>query len=134
MSNGKSVLVTGAAGGVGRQTVQRLQELGWRVFAAVRQRPHDAAPAGELIELDITDAVSVARAVDEITRRLAGRGLDGLVNNAGLSVDGPVELVPIEALRRQFEVNLIGQVAVTQALLPLLRQARGRVVNIGGAA
>jgi NAD(P)-dependent dehydrogenase (short-subunit alcohol dehydrogenase family) len=133
MSNRKSVLVTGAAGGVGRRTVQRLQELGWQVFAGVRQRPDDV-PAGELVELDITDAVSVDRAVGEITRRLGGRGLDGLVNNAGLSVDGPVELVPIEALRRQFEVNLIGQVAVTQALLPLVRRARGRVVNIGGAA
>lgn len=134
MANEKSVLVTGAGGGVGRQTVQRLQELGWRVFAGVRQRPDDQPPTGELIELDITDALSIDRAVDEITHRLAGRGLDGLVNNAGLSVDGPIELVPIDALRRQFDVNLIGQVAVTQALLPLLRQDHGRVVNIGGAA
>ena len=69
-----------------------------------------------------------------MARRLDGDGLHGLVNIAGCSVDGPVELVPLDALRRQFEVNVIGQVAVTQAVLPSLRVAHGRIVNLGGGA
>jgi NAD(P)-dependent dehydrogenase (short-subunit alcohol dehydrogenase family) len=135
----RSVLITGAAGGVGGATVKRLDELGWRVLAAVRSL--DTAPAALTaarnvtpIELDICDAVSIARAREEIAEHLGGSGLNGLVNNAGLSVDGPLELVPVEALRRQFDVNVIGQVAITQAVLPMLRTGRGRVVNVGGAA
>jgi NAD(P)-dependent dehydrogenase (short-subunit alcohol dehydrogenase family) len=138
-ADAKTVLVTGASGGVGSAVVKRLDELGWLVLAGVR-----SPNAGEQLSqgrrsvttvwLDITDPESIAKARDEIAARLRGQGLRGLVNNAGLVVMGPLELVPVHALRRQFEVNLIGQLAVTQAFLPLLRVGGGRVVNVSGAA
>jgi len=135
----KSVLITGASGGVGQAAVGRLCELGWHVFAGVRD-----AQAGERLAkgdkavipviLDICHEVSITRARDRIAERVGPTGLDGLVNNAGASIDGPIELVPLDALRRQFELNVFGQVAVTQAFLPLVRAAQGRIVNMGGAA
>src|SRR5436305_2759643 len=136
---GKSVLVTGAFGGLGSATVTRLEQLGWRVFAGVRsgeaiEELGRGRPTVTAVELDICDEESVAAARDRIAGDLDGCGLEALVNNAGLVVQGPLELVPLHALRRQFEVNVIGQVAVTQAFLPLLRAARGRVVNVSGAA
>ena len=76
----------------------------------------------------------MVEARDRVAGQLEGRGLDGLVNNAGLVVQGPIELLPRHALKRQFDVNVIGQIAVTQAFLPLLRAGRGRVVNVSGAA
>jgi NAD(P)-dependent dehydrogenase (short-subunit alcohol dehydrogenase family) len=87
-----------------------------------------------LVPLDLCDQRSVARARDEIAGEVAGRGLDVLINNAGLTVDGPLELVAREELARQFEVNVVGQIAVTQAFLPALRRGGGRVINIGGGA
>ena len=130
----RAVLVTGASGGVGRATVRRLGERGWRVFAGVRS-PNEAGDLGAaVVELDVTDADSIARAREAVDIRVGAGGLQGLVNNAGLSIDGPLELVTVDALRRQFEVNVIGPIAVTQAFLPLLRAGRGRVVNVGGAA
>jgi NAD(P)-dependent dehydrogenase (short-subunit alcohol dehydrogenase family) len=138
-TQGKSVLVTGASGGIGSAVVRELDDRGWHVFAGVRSvRAGEALARGRKsvvpVQLDICDEASVAAAAQELARRLGGAGLFGLVNNAGLSVDGPLELIPIRALREQFEVNVVGQIAVTQALLPLLRLARGRVVNVGGAA
>jgi NAD(P)-dependent dehydrogenase (short-subunit alcohol dehydrogenase family) len=135
----KSVLITGASGGIGSVTARRLDELGWRVFAGVRQREagKSLARGGKAIravELEITDEGSVAAAKHEIEQTLGGSGLDALVNNAGIIVQGPTELVPLDAWRRQFEVNVIGQIAVTQAFLPALRTAQGRVVNIGAAS
>jgi NAD(P)-dependent dehydrogenase (short-subunit alcohol dehydrogenase family) len=135
----KSVVVTGASGGLGSATVARLEELGWQVFAGVHvaeageelTRPH---PNVTRLQLDVCDEASVGEARNEVARHLEGQGLDALVNNAGLVVQGPLELLPRHALRRQFEVNVIGQIAVTQAFLPLLRAARGRVVNVSGAA
>jgi NAD(P)-dependent dehydrogenase (short-subunit alcohol dehydrogenase family) len=133
----KTVLITGASGGVGRQTVTLLVERGWRVFAGVRSRSTAAALDGANVvpvDLDITDEDSIAAARDRVSVEVGEAGLFALVNNAGLSVDGPLELVPAHRLRQQFEVNVIGQLAVAQAFLPLLRQAGGRVINIGGAA
>lgn len=86
------------------------------------------------VAFDLCDQESINESAEEIKTELSEGGLDGLVNAAGVVVQGPLELVPLEALRRQFEVNLIGQVAVIQAFLPLLRQARGRVINVSGAA
>jgi NAD(P)-dependent dehydrogenase (short-subunit alcohol dehydrogenase family) len=134
----KTALITGASGGIGKAAVQQLSKLGWQVFAAVHSA--DGSPGRardglvEQIQLDVCDEASIDRARREITEKLGGRGLDALINNAGMSADGPLELVPIAELRRQFEVNVVGQVAVTQAFLPLLRAAHGRVVNMGGAA
>lgn len=135
----KTVLITGATGGIGSATVRRLDDFGWRVFAGTRNLESGGELAGDrqrvtAVELDITDERSIARAHDRVARDVGGRGLDALINNAGIVVQGPIELVPLKALRRQFEVNVIGTVAVTQAFLPLLRIARGRVINLSGAA
>jgi NAD(P)-dependent dehydrogenase (short-subunit alcohol dehydrogenase family) len=134
-----SVLISGASGSIGSATVAALDQAGWRVFAGVR-RPE----AGRVlvrrfrrvvpVELDLCDERSVAAARAQIEAELGDAGLVGLVNLAGISVDGPVELIPLEAWRRAFEVNVIGHVAVTQQFLPLLRRASGRIINIGGAA
>jgi NAD(P)-dependent dehydrogenase (short-subunit alcohol dehydrogenase family) len=136
----RSVLVTGASTGIGRAAALRLDRAGWRVFAGVR-RDEDAEDlrfaASERLTpliLDVTDSGQIAAAAERIDGEERG-GLDGLVNNAGVAIPGPLETLPIEAFRRQLEVNLTGQVAVTQAMLAALRRARGRIVfisSIGG--
>jgi len=136
-----SALVTGASTGIGRATALRLDAAGWRVFAGVRRQPD----ADELCEaaserltpllLDVTDAGQIEEAARAIAASAEGEGLDGLVNNAGISLPSPLETIPIEDFRRQVEVNLTGQVAVTQAMLPAVRASRGRIVfvsSIGG--
>jgi NAD(P)-dependent dehydrogenase (short-subunit alcohol dehydrogenase family) len=126
-----TVLVTGAGRGIGAATALRLAAAGWDVHAGVR-REHDGATLVEqsrgrvrVLRLDVTSAEDIA-ALDE---RLPA-SLDGVVNNAGIAVGGPVEGLALDEIRRQFEVNLIGQVAVTQAVLPRLRVSRGRVVFV----
>jgi NAD(P)-dependent dehydrogenase (short-subunit alcohol dehydrogenase family) len=135
-----SVLITGASTGIGRATALRLAGNGWTVFAGVRdpeagERLADEASGGRVVPLalEVTDAAQVAQAAARVEAEV--RGLDGLVSNAGIGVGGPLELISPEDLRRQFEVNVFGGVAVTQALLPALRQAGGRIVlvsSIGG--
>ncbi len=131
-----TVVVTGASTGIGAACAEYLAEKGFRVFASVR-KPSDAdriaareRPRLMPLFLDVTDADSIAQAAKTVAAALNGAGLAGLVNNAGISVDVPVEFVDIDALRRQLEVNSIAPVAVTQTFLPLLRQAQGRVVNV----
>jgi NAD(P)-dependent dehydrogenase (short-subunit alcohol dehydrogenase family) len=131
-----SYLVTGASSGIGEATALRLDADGHEVFAAVEPGSDTAglAAASErlsILALDVTLPASIDAAVDEVTGRLAGRGLDGLVNNAGVGFPGPLELLALEDLRRQLDVNVIGQVAMTQAMLPLVRQAGGRIVFVG---
>ena len=138
----RSVLITGASGGVGTALVSHLAGRGWRVFAGVRSAAAGASlaagrPAVTPVELDILDHASLDRARAQIAEALetdGHAGLTGLVNNAGKSVDGPLELLPLRDLHDAFAVNVVGQVAVTQTFLPLLRRAHGRVVNMGGAA
>ena len=84
--------------------------------------------------IDVTDETSIKAAVDTVASSVGEAGLAGLVNNAGIGVGGPLEFLPIEELRRQLEVNTIGQIAVTQAFLPLIRQGHGRIVNMGSIA
>ena len=84
--------------------------------------------------LDVTDAESIRKAKVIVSEQVGTGGLYGIINNAGIAVVGPLEAVPIAELRRQLEVNLIGQVAVTQAFLPLIRKAQGRVVMMGSIA
>ncbi|WP_263730187.1 SDR family oxidoreductase [Cellulomonas sp. SG140] len=131
------VLVTGASSGIGRAAAQRLARSGYHVFAGVR-KPADGAALAEAagadvtpVILDVTDPQQVASAVELITAHVGDAGLAGLVNNAGIGVFGPLELIPLEQFRRQLDVNVTGQLAVTQAALPLLRRARGRIVMIG---
>lgn len=127
----RAVLVTGAARGGGLRTCKALAARGFRVYAGVRGEPGELAsvPGVRTVHLDVTDEQSVAGALDAL--RAAGeRELHGLVNNAGIIVQGPLELVPEAELRRQFEVNVFGPARVTQAFLPLLRAGRGRLVNV----
>jgi NAD(P)-dependent dehydrogenase (short-subunit alcohol dehydrogenase family) len=137
----RSVLVTGASTGIGRATALRMDAEGWRVFAAVR-REEDAAALGEAasdrlvpVMLDVTEAGQIAAALEQVAAKVGDAGLDGLVNNAGIAVLSPLETIPVDDFRRQIEVNLTAQVAVTQAFLPLVRKATGRIVfvsSIGG--
>src|SRR6185503_11295963 len=83
------------------------------------------------VTLDVTDAESIRAAASQVESDLGAEPLAGLVNNAGIAVSGPVEFLPIAEIRKQLEVNFIGQVAVTQAFLARLRRDRGRIVNIG---
>lgn len=137
-----SYLVTGASTGIGRACVDALVGAGAHVWASVRtdadeQALNEAFPQRvSVLRLDVTDEASVRAAG---ARVLAGGVLHGLVNNAGVAVPGPLEHLPVEAFRRQIEVNLIGQLAVTQAMLPALRLARehgaqARIVMIGSIA
>jgi NAD(P)-dependent dehydrogenase (short-subunit alcohol dehydrogenase family) len=122
-----AALVTGASTGIGRATALRLDSAGWRVFAGVRREADAESLRGEASErltpmmLDVTDPAQIAAAAGQIGTALSGAGLDGLVNNAGVAIPSPLETMPIEDFRRQVEVNLTGQVAVTQAMLPLIR-------------
>ncbi len=135
MNATKTALVTGASTGIGRATALRLDRAGFAVFAGVRRSTDAEALAAEGSErlvpvlLDVTDETQIASAAALITER-SGGDLDALVNNAGIAAAAPLEFVPVDELRHQLEVNVIGQVAVTQAVLPLLRAARGRIVNI----
>jgi NAD(P)-dependent dehydrogenase (short-subunit alcohol dehydrogenase family) len=124
-----TVLVTGASSGIGEATALHLRELGFDAVAAVR-KDDDAERLGasglRTVKLDVTDSGSIAAARAE----LGDGALAGLVNNAGIAVAAPLEYLPLDQLRQQLEINLIGQVAVTQALLPGLRAGRGRIVNV----
>jgi NAD(P)-dependent dehydrogenase (short-subunit alcohol dehydrogenase family) len=122
-------LVTGASTGIGRACAVHLAGLGFEVLAGVRD-PADAPEGLEPVSLDVTSESDVAAAAERV-----GGELHALVNNAGIAISGPVEVVPIDEWRRQLEVNLLGQIAVTRALLPAILRARGRIVNmssIGG--
>ncbi|HEY8089180.1 MAG TPA: SDR family oxidoreductase [Polyangiaceae bacterium] len=133
----KTVVVTGASSGIGRASALLLARRGFRVFAGVRkQKDGDslrAASGGSVVpvEIDVTDRATIASAAMAVHAEVGDRGLDGLVNNAGIATPAPIEYMSADVLRRQFEVNVFGQVAVTQAFLPLIRRARGRIVNVG---
>jgi NAD(P)-dependent dehydrogenase (short-subunit alcohol dehydrogenase family) len=127
----EAVVVTGASGGIGRACVSRLTGLGFVVLAAVRDHAQAAsfeAPV-QCVRLDLSDPIRVAAAAEEI--RATGLPLRGLVNNAGMSIAGALEDLSIEAIREVLEVNLFGPLQLTRYLLPELRSARGRVVNVG---
>ena len=130
----KTILITGASSGIGWATSMELAEKGWRVFAAVRKEA-DAkklrdASSGKItpVIMDIVDYESVKRGAQEIEKALGSAGLDALFNNAGISVQGPLEIIPIELFEQQIRVNVFGHVFVTQTFLPLLRKAQGRIV------
>jgi NAD(P)-dependent dehydrogenase (short-subunit alcohol dehydrogenase family) len=134
------VLITGASTGIGAACALGCAEQGMTVFACVRQLKAGAAlqaKGGAAIiplELDVTNGESIKHAAESVTRHVGESGLFGLVNNAGIAIGSPLEFIPLAQLRRQLEVNVVGQIAVTQALLPLLRRARGRIVNMGSIA
>lgn len=135
-----AVVVTGASTGIGRACALHLDRIGYQVFAGIRKTSdaeeirQSASERLTPVLLDVTDSHSVAGASEAVGQAVGASGLAGLVNNAGIAVGGPLEFLALEDLRRQMEVNLVGQVAVTQALLPLLRTGRGRIVNIGSVS
>ncbi len=134
------VLVTGASTGIGAACALRLARNGWTVFGGVRNAAAGEAlqsqAAGHLIPLmlDVTDEQQVRAAQAQIAETVNGAGLQGLVNNAGIAVAGILEFLDVEAIRRQFDVNLFGLIDVTQRMLPLLRSGQGRIVNMGSSS
>jgi NAD(P)-dependent dehydrogenase (short-subunit alcohol dehydrogenase family) len=141
--NRKHVLITGTSTGIGRECALYLARKGFVVLAAARRESD--APVVETVgyqqicplRLDVTDGDSIAAAAQRVREVVGSAGLCGLVNNAGIGVLGPIEFVPIDGWRKQFEVNVFGQVMVTQAMLPLLRDhvarfghGSARIINI----
>jgi NADP-dependent 3-hydroxy acid dehydrogenase YdfG len=129
----KAVLITGCSSGIGEATARRLAGHGWTVYASAR-RPesieHLASVGCKLLQLDVCDEASMRAAVDTVEREQGAVGV--LVNNAGYSQGGPIEQVPLESVRRQFETNVFGLIALTQMALPAMRdQHWGKIVNIG---
>jgi NAD(P)-dependent dehydrogenase (short-subunit alcohol dehydrogenase family) len=136
-----AVVITGASTGIGRASALYLDRLGYRVFAGVRKQADAESLADEgsdrltPITIDVTEQRSIASAREEVEQAVGKDALVGLVNNAGVGGGGPIETTPLEEYRDVLEVNLIGQIAVTQAFLPLIRRANGTVVfisSIGG--
>lgn len=144
MDVARSVLVTGASSGIGKAAAFALLEAGFRVFAGVRSdraglQLRTETPAGTAerlvtLELDVTNDAQIRAAVERIAAATGSSGLWGLFNNAGISVAAPLEFVTTDDLRRQLEVNVVGQHAVTRAFIPLLRIARGRILTTGSVA
>ena len=136
----RAIVITGASTGIGAACALHLDRLGFIVFAGVR-KPEDGQALQKTtsdrlvpILVDVTDQPSIQRSLAIVSERCGSNGLYGLVNNAGIAVPAPLEAIPLPDFRRQLEVNVIGQLAVTQAFLPLIRLARGRIVNMGSIA
>jgi len=136
----RAVLITGASTGIGAACALELDRRGWRVFAGIRdeqagRRLAEGASARLLpVRLDVTERESIDAAVGTVRQAVGEAGLGGLVNNAGIGVTGPLEVLPLEKLRHQFEVNTFGPIAVAQAVLPMLRAGRGRIVNMSSVS
>lgn len=137
MTERRSILITGASTGIGAGCAVGLAQRGYRVFAGVR-KPEDgeqliaqAGPGLVPVAIDVTRADTIEATRKQVADAVGDAGLYGLFNNAGVSVNGPIEYLSLDDLRWQLEVNVVGQVAVTQAFLPLLRKARGRIITTG---
>ena len=135
-----NVFITGTSSGIGEDAALRLDRLGHRVFAGVR-RDEDgdrlsAAASDRLtpVRCDVADEGSIDKAIRQIDDAVGDAGLQGLVNNAGVARAGPLEHLPMDEWRSQFEVNVFGQIAVTRAALPLIRRGGGRICFIGSVS
>jgi NAD(P)-dependent dehydrogenase (short-subunit alcohol dehydrogenase family) len=132
-----AVVITGASTGIGRATALALDAAGYQVFAGVRRTVDGetlrATAGGALMPviIDVTDSTSIEAAARDVAAAVRSDGIAGLVDNAGIGMLWPMEMVPLDELRHQFEVNVFGQVAIIQAFLPLLRVDAGRIINIG---
>jgi NAD(P)-dependent dehydrogenase (short-subunit alcohol dehydrogenase family) len=131
----KSVVITGASSGIGRACVSQMSRAGWKIFATVRKttdqnRLQSEDPNVTAVLMDVQDSSSITAAAEQISSQLKGRALDGLVNVAGIGIVAPVEYITAEAMQQIFDINVFGQIAVTQAFVPFIRKARGRIVNI----
>jgi NAD(P)-dependent dehydrogenase (short-subunit alcohol dehydrogenase family) len=142
----KSVLITGASSGIGFGAAKELIRRGYTVFGSVRKQEDAGRVKAELgdhfipLLFDVTDSAGVDRAVADVRQQLKGQGLGALINNSGISVSGPIELLTVEELAYNFEVNVFGVVRVTKAFLPLLGSQKdhpsqpGRILNISSVA
>lgn len=135
-SSKKTVVITGASSGIGRATALQMFKAGWRVFATVRKPDDGKKLQSEISEkitplvMDVQDRGSIATAAKQLSSQLEEQKLDGLVNVAGIGMVRPIEYATAEDFQTIFEINVFGQIAVTQMLLPWIRNARGRIVNI----
>lgn len=142
MTNARSqhILITGASSGIGTACAEYLQHRGYRIIAGVRRKEDgerlvaDSGGRTSWVRIDVTDAASIEAAAATVAERVGDDGLYGLVNNAGIAIAGPLEAIPLDSIRRQFDVNVFGQLATIQAFASLLRQARGRVVNMSSVS
>jgi NAD(P)-dependent dehydrogenase (short-subunit alcohol dehydrogenase family) len=140
MTEVHSVVITGASTGIGKACALWMDRLGWQVFAGVRKKADGEALRQEgsarlrPVLIDVTEADSISAAAEQIGAGVGVGGLHGLVNNAGVAFGGILEFMPMDHLRQQLEINVIGQVAMTQPMIPLLRRARGRIVNMSSIA
>jgi NAD(P)-dependent dehydrogenase (short-subunit alcohol dehydrogenase family) len=131
-----AVVVSGASTGIGRAAAVRLDGLGFRVFAGVRKEAdarsltEATSPHLRPLQLDVTNEASVSAAAETVRSELGDSRLAGIVNNAGIAVGGPAEMIPISDWRRQFDVNVVGHVAMIQQFTEMLRLSGGRIVNI----
>lgn len=136
MSSRGAVVITGASTGIGEACALYLDKLGFQVFAGIRTQTdgdglrRKSSPRLSPIFIDVAKSETITSAAQSVAIEVGGSGLVGLVNNAGIAVGGPLEFLPIEELRRQLEINVVGQIAVTQAFLAMLRMGRGRVINM----
>jgi NAD(P)-dependent dehydrogenase (short-subunit alcohol dehydrogenase family) len=146
MDRPKYVVITGASTGIGYDGARYLIERGWHVFGSVRKQADAERVLAELGEgftplfFDVTDEEAIKTAAQQVAETVGDTGLWGLINNAGIAVPGPLMHLPLDEFRRQLEVNVTGQLAVTQAFLPLLGARKnaphpsGRIVNISSVS
>lgn len=140
MSNKGAVVITGASRGMGRKMALYLSSHGFHVFAGCRKAADTAYFATEQrnhltpLLLDVTNQASIAAALETVSGAVGEAGLQGLINNAGIGVSGPIEQVPMDMVEELLRVNVMGPIAVTQKFLPLLRKGQGRIVNISSVS
>jgi len=142
----KFVVITGASTGIGYGAAKELIRRGYTVFGSVRKKEDADRVKSELgagflpLLFDVTDAAAVERAVTDVKDQCSGQGLGGLINNSGISVIGPIEMLSVEEIAHNFEVNVFGVLRVTKAFLPLLGAQKdhpsspGRILNMSSAA
>lgn len=135
----KYTLITGASSGIGKISAITLAKNGFQVLAGVRKEEDAHNLRAENLNItpvfiDVTNQDSINEAFSKVAEIVGDNGLYGLVNNAGIAIAGPLEFLPIDKLRLQIDINVIGQISVTQKMLPLIRKASGRIVNISSIA
>jgi NAD(P)-dependent dehydrogenase (short-subunit alcohol dehydrogenase family) len=136
----KSVLVTGTSTGIGRCAALSLDQLGYQVFATIRKEQDAKSIQSEASDrliplmLDVTEPASLDQAREIVKHKVSDAGLWGLVNNAAIGFVSPLEFAPMDDFRWLYEVNVFGLLAITQKFLPLIRQSRGRIINISSTA
>jgi len=139
MENNKAIVITGASTGIGKACALHLDKLGFKIYAGVRKQIDGDALKRESSDrltplfIDVTNSESIASAVSLVAKETAGE-VFGLVNNAGIGRSGVLEVLPVAEIRKLMEVNVIGLMAVTQAFIPMLRKAKGRIINIGSTS